>query len=340
MGLYRFLNSQHVSTFLKGKIRFGSLQRYRLLEAVTNDKWIGDSKEYSEEALVRHIDSASPNDRPTFEALNRDGNIYVGDASGVTISNTIVGRRYDGYILSLSIGDLSKLKAAMCGQSSLSAYDGCIEILDVATLCDRIWHHSTFEGKPVPNLFSSIHHGVVTYDWRIDDFTPREISPSPFRKQKQYEAQSEYRVFIEPKHQMKHNYITFELNGLGDVLREVPLGLPKSDHRASGKAKQDKSTEDHINTIKRLASEWHDMRFSPDLALDHSGRYVPLTRSQAYENWVDNHMRPTLTLSYWALRESNPERYQSDSIDQIILDPCPRSVLGMRFWNYAAKQLS
>ncbi|MFS2010352.1 hypothetical protein ACCD06_10815 [Azospirillum sp. CT11-132] len=325
MGIYRFLNKEHVGSLLNGCLRFGSLQRYRLLEEIKGDKWIGDRREYVSESLIEKASSNSPADRDLFKSLKNDGAISVNGSCEVVIQNVKIIKNGNGFVFSMCAGEIEELKESMCNPKDDSAYDACIEIKNVELLCAKIWSHGTVDGTPIPDLFFSISHDRVAYDWDIASYIPYGTFPSPFKKLPSYQKQSEYRIFLEPKTNIAKNHIFIRLNDKVDLFKEIDLSLSPRETYDQKESIRELQDEVYLDSIKILTFYLLE---------------AATMKRRIFSDDDRANIRKSIYLNYWTLRERNPEMYQDNDIDNYIQYRCPDASLYAIFLNYPKNKMA
>jgi hypothetical protein len=199
MPYFKFLQTRHLETTLNGNFLFRRLSYYRLLEAATKNKHIGDM---NEGRAVTKID-LQPNDGNDDFRKNLHL-IGIQVANNKARINGISNRTIDCFAFCVSKGTLNRLKAAMCFQPEPEyAYDACIRIVSLQELATAIWetgfHHPS--GRRISDLFYPPSVGTVTYgDSNASDRNNQNIAmASPFFKMNRYEYQSEARIVLFPK---------------------------------------------------------------------------------------------------------------------------------------------
>lgn len=184
MGFYKFLDSKDVGFILNGSLRFGRFQKYRLMELLSGDDWIGDRREGLATTLIKHEFAR------------------VGNSTSYGSYNTYV-RYFEGYALCFSHGDYDAVRKAMMIDAPYP-YDGCVAIADLERLLQAI-ANGVHPGGRVGDDFG-IYYGPCTYEEKPEVCTiemgePEE--PNPFLKDPKYKAQSEFRILLQPRSRMR-----------------------------------------------------------------------------------------------------------------------------------------
>jgi hypothetical protein len=193
--LYKFLNASDAPHVLGGSLKLGSLSKYRLMEALTGDGWIGDRQEGI--AITHRTEEF----RDGYRGYN---NRYI--------------RHIEGYLFCASHGDIGRLRQSMMVDAPIS-YDGCIEIVSGYTLFELI--------KAAPYLNGSVadYFTVGAAPCRYEEIPPihmggpgANVRPNPFLKSLRYASQSEFRIFLQPRDEVPRHDDLF-------LTIEVPDGL-------------------------------------------------------------------------------------------------------------------
>jgi hypothetical protein len=234
MGFYKFLDSEHVDKLLGGSVKFTRLSYYRMLELVSNDRWIGDKDEGVARTHVGDmvVDGSDPR---TLAMLNRTGAFYFPPNFGskATLSgNVLVKSGPNPHIFCFSCGALDDLKDAMCGTKAQgSPYDACVEILNVLGLMKAVGHGliRNMDGAPFRTAFKKVGGGAVKYsghDKMLDD--QGALLPSCLRKKSIYTRQQEFRLALEPPNDLAPDDLFLEIGSTAGLLverfRHLPVG--------------------------------------------------------------------------------------------------------------------
>ena len=198
MAFFKFLDRRFVSHLASGRIRLGNLMRYRLLEVITGDRWIGDIEEGH---AVTSVSGRHEPDDPNPELLSRlkEAGVLGGDfsQSRISISNMRIGTSLQGYVFCFSSGDLSELTRYMSDPSRAYAYDGCVRISDPELLTRRLGQARPVTAPPFDTF--DLFLNPVSYSDRPDDFLGVGVTQADtFVKRPIYSAQREWRVFLQP----------------------------------------------------------------------------------------------------------------------------------------------
>jgi hypothetical protein len=213
---FRFLDKKYVDDLVFGRLCFGSLAYYRDLEKLTGDKNKGDRSD----GCGTHKMNGSlinPNEKECekLKSLGIDmprGNLTMKNCRSTVTTNC--------FIFSLSEGRVGKLEKVF--QEDGFNYDGRVEVLNPKLLCENIWHNGVVEclskdlnGKSVQEVFKGCRFDKVEYDRKEVDINISQLDlaqpdlGSPFKKEPRYSRQSEWRIVLFPKNQIRldHNHI-------------------------------------------------------------------------------------------------------------------------------------
>lgn len=236
---FKFLDKAHAGLVASGHLRFGDLRRYRLMEVVFADQWIGDREDgvaISDLGPMRISDDVSDQeDREKAARLGIIGN--MGKGSAIEIGRTVFRHSIDGFAFSCAIGDLDTLAETMCRSEGRPNYDACVRIKNVEELARRVTeqvealHPGTFKVKYGPIDYLRGHAGQVA-----------EPAPAdPFKKRAFYAEQAEYRIFLEGR-PANTDFIVITVGD--DIFEEVVVDDPK------GKPNSKMSSEEAIAVLE------------------------------------------------------------------------------------------
>lgn len=211
-GIFKFLSKEHIDSFISGSIRMGGFDTYSLLELITGDQWIGDKQESISITFLDHL--ATPN--------------------MVMSGNHVISREF-GYCLSLSHGNIDKLRHTMAASASPYRYDACIEITDPHRFMQRLggalekffanFRSMGFEGRVVTYAGAGNEYNAKHFN----DFNPHDT----FLKPAMYSDQSEYRIAVtmdEPD--QTQNYLQIEISDLSDIVRQVEMPSAPNNYKS------------------------------------------------------------------------------------------------------------
>ena len=94
MGYFRFMDSQWIPFMLKGRLRVGNAQYYRLLEVFTGDEWIGDQEEVRATGNTGAFSITPDNRDPTTLQMVEQNHIAQVDPGATFIVNQGVQIRH------------------------------------------------------------------------------------------------------------------------------------------------------------------------------------------------------------------------------------------------------
>lgn len=156
MAYYKFLQSQHINLLLGGKFRFGRLRYYQLLEAVTEDQWIGDMDEGRAINLIDRVVLQAGDGQEAIRTRLVDAGINVDANASLTLYDSQTISDLDCFVFSVSRGELSLLKSAMCSPEKPDyAYNACVRISGLRHLAHTIWNEGVLchNGQCVSDAF-------------------------------------------------------------------------------------------------------------------------------------------------------------------------------------------
>ncbi len=186
-GAYKLTNTCRIEGFFEGKLWFGSLAYYQLLEHVTRDQWRGDMYDGLSPTLFKTPDPADP---ATKEAINNHG---VGFDN--TTTNLTLITRTEGFAFCFSQGQASKIWSD--NQEQFGA-DNLLQIKNINALASAIEQHGTFRGHRIKDIVD-VAHGPIVYGREeiFDGEANKQVkSDDPFSKRKLYRKQAEYRILL------------------------------------------------------------------------------------------------------------------------------------------------
>lgn len=207
----KFLEYKHVPSLLSGNLRFGSLQKYRILEILSGDSWIGDRRE----GLVVNF----------IEQRVRT------DTRGNTISENMSKyiRHVEAWAFCMSMGSIYDLVIAMARTSPAYSYDSCTSISDIQILVDRVKNASYSEGR-ISDFFGVYSRFCVYRSTPEVNFVQNDnfAGPNPFLKDLQYIPQCEYRILLVPKAPIKYqDDIFLSIGDCSDIMQARRLSSGK-----------------------------------------------------------------------------------------------------------------
>lgn len=212
-GYYKFLDTCDIDkVIVDGTLVVSSFEYFRGLE-VTKFGTIADPLEAASELTVREQFVIHENS-PELEVVN-NSNIGMGlfwkfaDVSGGGVVD-ISGARFihtvpNAFIYSASVGEISTLTKAMCVDPE-KPYSACLKILNLAALRERIFTVGRIRDLncKVSDVFEPGEIRTVEYEARSRDLREGGVlEPSPFKKGKKHEPQSEVRLLLIPKEQVQ-----------------------------------------------------------------------------------------------------------------------------------------
>ena len=146
------------------------------------------------------------------------------------IGNTKYVTSPDVHIFCASIGDISSLRASMCGAqpNNLEPYDVCLLVKDPRLLAERIFLEGTlpqFGGAPVNRHFDILPFRSVSYEEVRTNAASGPIKvPSPYLKDRYFEGQAETRLVLRPKSRFDSpDLLMVEISNPRDLFSEIPL---------------------------------------------------------------------------------------------------------------------
>lgn len=320
MGFYRFMDSQYINDFLSGKIRFGRLKYYQLLEIVEQDRHIGDK---GDGVAVTEVDihlrgqEATPEIR---ENLSKAGFNFgdLGEIGEVKIEN---GRSYkdiDCFVLSLSKGDLDDLIDNMCSPERLKyAYDGCIEVTDIETFVMEIVKNAIYDDKHISEMFCRLQCDDVFYEGNTQDFRDGVVIPNAFRKDPFFKRQSEYRIVLYPAPNLKidFDHIILSINIKPEVVRKIEIPEIKKENY-----KREEIIRDHEEAVQILKEciELYTPKNEKFIDMDTQKFDVDsyISYSNALYDEFNNKCRSLAIQAYWYLRNQSNLRF--DDMDDVL----------------------
>lgn len=329
MGTFRFMHSKHIDDVVeKGSLRFGDLRYYRLMELAERDQWIGDRNEGVVVTNVVGPMRLEPGQGDDVLAVLREKGVI--DSSKVVIQaggSIRIAEHIDCFILSMSTGDLDTLTAAMCAPDRAKyAYDGCVEILDVNTLCDRIWAGtvSSMGDRPVSEVFRQIDAGSVVCEDNEQDARGATMSVTPFRKTPFYRAQSEFRLALYPVKPLHDDYVTisFQPKGLFEVrFRNHPIPA-----KAHGKRESTDRSDEELFAVLNEVADFPSLNIPPwweffgPYALPSAEYLQCCDRARdSYETAFRERFYDRIVDAYWTLRHRDSTKYKWERMDLRIL---------------------
>ncbi|MBB3234534.1 hypothetical protein [Phyllobacterium endophyticum] len=353
VGFYKFLDKAAVHYLLEGSFKFGRLKKYRLMEAITGDQWIGDKNEGVQTTVINVVIGDEPNSE-LADALSASGHIRIdGQATNVSVSETCIIEEFDCFAFCFSHGDLSALCSSMSDPKRGDfSYDGCVEILDPDALVQLILSHGICLGKPVSELFV-VDAKHVTYEDEVEhDFrTDLKISPgNPFQKSLLYKDQCEVRIVLVPKEGpiLKDDIVVSIVGALCPV---ASIDISGNVNAASLEKTQEvlnPNEQDCIASLKSLISDWNKVKgeirasASPPLypySADPESWRAEAHRqidfeSRAITEAFEVYRKPLID-AYWGIRRLP----SCDRVDDMVLVSAPWLVLTTTLQRYLAEHL-
>jgi hypothetical protein len=326
-GDYKFLKSEHVDGLVKDRnIRFGRLNYYRLLEVATGDQWIGDKTEGIAETKVETEYSAEKPD-PVAEQRLKDAGLLSstdGITPTVSITGTVIHDHVDCFVFSFSRGEFDKLRAVMCNPDRPDySYDACVQILNAEALVTALRENGRvgLGGERLSEHFD-VEMGRVRYDRAVHDFSVAGVAPGdPLVKDARYEEQSEVRIILLPKGQVRGDFVFVRL-----PFAESPFAEVARDLAVVSLAPGDDRTEEELLRVLKEAFESIDR-----VERDRDG--TPEEREERrriYEVHFDQHLRLPLSKAWFALRRTRP----SSKMDWAIASSFPAKGIWTRLEDY------
>lgn len=201
MAIYKFLRSADVSRVLVDRtVRVSSLDHFRRLEA--GRQWIADRDEGSARLAIEHLNVVGGPDDPIAAATPIGFPPMFKTAPGVKWSISGISLVYahpSVHIYSASRGDLAELQGPMSGDG----YDACLRVDNLDLLARRLFDRGRIielDSARMRELFSRVEVADVSYESMV--MAPeagRLPTPSPFRKDRAFEAQREVRIAFWPR---------------------------------------------------------------------------------------------------------------------------------------------
>lgn len=209
--IYKFLDQQHVALLLAGKMKFGRLMRYRLLEIASGDRWIGDVREGVAITHVAEANLADLAQAPLKVALEEAGFIRAVPGAPVVVNGVRIVQEVDAFICSFSSGEFAPLHEVMCRSPDRPNYTAAVEVLDQDALVSRVEAGVLPCGRPVKDVFH-VECGRVVYDGHEADWNGALMGAHPYRKEGAFEGQHEWRVVLYPREPVGGDYVDLQID--------------------------------------------------------------------------------------------------------------------------------
>ncbi len=298
---FRFTGEAPLKKQVKGLLRFGRLYRYRLLETVTGDQWIGDANEALATTLIDISLRAGDGNLDAREKLKAAG-ISVGENAEVTFTDCRTTQSLDCFVLSLSAGHFPTLEAAMCQATDRPNYNACFRLTDLSGMGHAIAAARYGAGR-VQDAFY-VHFGPVRYGEPAHDFGTQGVNlGDPFVKALKYRSQAEWRFVLVPKITVAGDFVSVDIADFArDHFEAVPVASLESGD-ATTTDRDQMTVEAALEIIRKEV----DIREGPD---------------RWNEAWRGQTEHDELCKAYWVLRAQD-DQY----LDRRLLDGTPRSLV-------------
>lgn len=295
----KFLHWQHAATFASGRLRFGRLGYYRLMERIFDDEWIGDMHEG---ISVTRFDDVwiSRTDQSSRQRIAKLG-IDIGEESTARIVCTRSIRMVDTFVLSLCFGYPSEFESQMCSQEDgRPGYDTLVLLTDVNSIVDSLLTSAHIESIGlIRDHFSHVAAGRVTYaDNELEFSGGHDAIASSFLKRPKYAGQKEFRIVLTPKAPITPDHVIVELGRPVDG-QVIQLRPPLFAHP--------ENPRESLDIAKIVLSDSVDQ--------------LRTLRRQALSDEVDvfeRQHRRNIGRSYWTLREAG---HRSPDLDHLLSVP-------------------
>lgn len=356
---YKFLDKKYVAGTQAGKLKFGRLRYYQLLEVFTGDQWIGDRNEGVATTKVNAtMREGDPQDAVLLQRLSEAGVLKLGSGGGacVEMHGVIIRNVVDCFVFCFSAGEIEHLASSMSSPCRAKyAYDGCLRLLDPNEIAQRIWAYGMVDGKPLPELFKSLHLGPVSYEWAERDLSDGPIaSGDPFVKSAGYIEQREWRFVLIPHASIEEDGLFVECEAISDLLVEEALNVPARSH-AAGDLRKAPDIDAIVKEIQGIWLNWDAKfdRFShaeepPRMGFQNSPADVARFRAAFHAQSerqskrlkelgeeFDLDARPRLIALYFEVRSVEEVRKRHPrtfaKIDSALIFHAPPSILRTRF---------
>lgn len=212
MTFLKFINKAHAERMLAGHIRITNIDYYRIMDAVFNEKWIGDRNDGAEKYEVEDIENGEGN-RSTI-ALAEEALGLMPESKMTMIGNKYTSAPADVFLFCMSNGSLEEFADLFGSDRSGSAgYDCCISIKSPIMLARSIRDGiiegpDRFKNRRAGDLFTQFGCGEVVYgkkfEWPRDGTIPQSWG---FSKEKIFEQQKEYRIAFYPNQEIGVDYL-------------------------------------------------------------------------------------------------------------------------------------
>jgi hypothetical protein len=186
MPYYKFLRAEHISMIESGRLRMGSLDSYRIQEALSGNRWIGDAND----ARVRY---------PVQDTVIKNES---GDINFSIRGNTVITVAH-GYIFSFSRGDFQPLYGEFTkDRVGLPGYSSAVSIRHPGRLkraiAEGVCTSGMHAGRKIKEI-GSLEVGPVIYGQISGEINPLHQLPksSGFRKDAIFAPQQEWRVYLQ-----------------------------------------------------------------------------------------------------------------------------------------------
>lgn len=193
--MYKFCDANHVNVNVQGRLRFGRLLRYRLLEIATGDCWIGDKHEGCANTIVNaKFGNSGGDDDLLRRNLARSG-VSIGVGAGVTLKDVPITSEIDAFICSFSMGVFQDIHNVMCRSPDRVNYSGAFRVIDPELLVQRVRDGVLDTGEVVSARYD-VRHGPVSYESTEHVYEGEIVKGDPFRKNPKFSMQSEWRLAL------------------------------------------------------------------------------------------------------------------------------------------------
>jgi len=264
-GIYKFLDHKDIDRVIGGSLKFGRLKFYRLLEYIYGPK-IGDRLDGEQRSYLHGIvDLCDPINAQLRAELEDSRDVKIIGGNRIIFNGLRTTNEVDGFAFSFSIGEIRALMEEFC--SGTDGYDSCISIACVDSLIDAVYN-GTVNGLPVAQLFD-VSHDKVTYDATPHDLRlgPAPVA-SPFRKDRFFERQQEFRIFLRPKLARRGDEVFVQIENRGELLAPTTVGTSEKavlGDPAAARIALAAMLPDALQEVDRIPRELFEQRWSTRL---------------------------------------------------------------------------
>lgn len=326
---YKFVESKDLKFLLSGSFKLGSLAYYRVQEALSGSRFIGDIMDGRNVETGIHLDSDNPEQKA--EIIRRTKSV-IGEKGRIVINGGTIVTNDDGFVLSLSYGDLQDLSRLFeKGVGEYAGYTAAIEILDMDRFVyllahARITSPDYLADQLVKDAFKDCSGGHINYA----DLTDKSQKPmgyaDPFLKDSYFEEQQEFRIWFRNTPDAYEDAVYVQLPGGFEGVIKVVLNDPPGDNT--------KVTEQATPSLEELWHEFELMKWSIRDYFLWTGESLPLpiilSSEMSAEVGEDElqrrnllHYIPSLKTAYMKQR---PNGLRSQRVDRAFIRGDPRFI--------------